>query len=67
MSNLAKIGAHNLFLLLKSIYESTSQSSYLGVPPTPHCMLPTVFCTLYQKRDPKNWHCALPLPVLGAL
>ena len=31
------------------IHESTSQSSYLGVPPTPHCMLPTAFCTLYQR------------------
>ena len=32
------------------IHKSTSQSYYLGVPPTPHCMLPTAFCTLYQKH-----------------
>ena len=37
------------------IYESTSQSSYLGVPPTPHCMLPTAFCTLYQGTRLALW------------
>ena len=46
------------------IHESTSQSSYLGVPPTPHCVLPTAFCTLYQNY--KNWHC-VALPVLSVL
>ena len=37
------------------IHESTSQSSYLGVPLTPHCMLPTAFCTLYQGTRLALW------------
>jgi len=30
------------------VHKSMSKSSYLGVPPSPHCVLPTAFCTLYQ-------------------
>ena len=37
------------------IHKSMSQSSYLGVPPTPHCMLPTAFCTLYQGTRLALW------------
>ena len=48
------------------IYKSTSQSSYFGVPPTPHCMLPTAFFTLYQERTKRLALCTA-LPVLGAL
>ena len=46
------------------IHGSSSQSSYLGVPPIQHCVLPTAFCTLHQRHY--NWHCAA-LPVLSVL
>ena len=37
------------------IHKSMSKSSYLGVPPTPHCVLPTAFCTLYQGTRLALW------------
>ena len=37
------------------IHKSMSKSSYLGVPPSPHCVLPTAFCTLYQGTRQALW------------